>query len=160
MVQLRHKTLLSISGAIWLLAGSLLMWKGIGYLTKAPKIDISNSEYPLLSKLVPFLGSVESGILMLLSFALLLGYFKGKFVLGKSAKRVVDRIHTLPNPASIATMYSPQYYVLLGGMIFLGISMKYLGVPEDVRGVIDVAVGAALINGSMFYFKKVATVTS
>jgi len=35
----------------------------------------------------------------------------------------------------------------------LGMGIRYFGVPVDVRGLIDVAVGSALINGAMLYFR-------
>ncbi|HRD55370.1 MAG TPA: hypothetical protein PLC42_03130 [Parachlamydiaceae bacterium] len=154
MVYLRRKSLVAISGAIWLFAGALLMWKGINYLIDASQNAAFNG-YPLIKWLSPYFSSIESLLLLLAAFALLIGFCKGKFILAKSAKRVMGRINNLSDPAPISKMYSLQYCLLLGAMIFLGISMKYLGIPEDVRGVVDVAVGASLINGSMHYFRAI-----
>ncbi len=38
-------------------------------------------------------------------------------------------------------------------MIGLGVMIKVLDVPTDLRGWIDTAIGAALINGAVIYFQ-------
>ena len=90
----------------------------------------------------------------MVAVCLMIGYLKGKHVLGKSAVRGIERIRAFPNPTSLGNIYSAKYYVLLAIMIGLGLSIKYLGLPHDVRGAIDVAIGAALINGALIYFRN------
>lgn len=161
MIRLRHNYLLIISGLVWLAVGSSLMMMGLNFLLSGTKGDRSlESSYPLLDSMAPYMGNLEQAALVIVALGLFIGYFKGKFVLGKSAKRGIERIQSFPNPTSLSNIYSAKYYILLAIMIGLGMSMKYLGVPSDVRGFVDVAVGAALINGSMFYFKAAAPCTS
>lgn len=161
MIRLRHNYLLIISGLVWLAVGSSLMMMGLNFLLNGTKGDRNlESSYPLLDSLSPYMGSLEQAALVIVALGLFIGYFKGKFVLGKSAKRGIERIQSFPNPTSLSNIYSAKYYILLAVMIGLGMSMKYLGLPTDVRGFVDVAVGAALINGSMFYFKAAAPCTS
>ncbi|CCB91021.1 putative membrane protein [Waddlia chondrophila 2032/99] len=100
------------------------------------------------------LGSHENSVIALILAGLVIGFYKGRFIFAKSVKRVVDRIRKFEEPTSIAKMYSLPYYLLLLSMIGLGMAIKFFQVPMDVRGAIDVAIGAALINGSMLYFRQ------
>jgi hypothetical protein len=38
-------------------------------------------------------------------------------------------------------------------MMMLGMIFRYLPIPIDVRGFIDLAIGSALMNGAMLYFR-------
>jgi hypothetical protein len=38
-------------------------------------------------------------------------------------------------------------------MMALGLVFRFLPIPIDLRGLIDVAIGSALINGAMLYFR-------
>jgi len=157
MIQLRHKHLLIISGLIWLSVGSSLLMMGLNFLLSGTKADRLTGSYPMLDSMAPYFGNLEQAALVIVAIGLVIGFFKGKFVLGKSAKRGIERIHSFPNPTALSNIYSAKYYILLGLMVGLGMSIKYLGVPTDVRGLVDVAIGSALINGSMFYFRACAT---
>jgi hypothetical protein len=41
---------------------------------------------------------------------------------------------------------------LIGAMVGLGVTLRFLPIPVDLRGFIDTAVGSALVNGAMLYF--------
>ena len=161
MLLLRHKSLLIISGLIWLAVGTSLMSMGFKFLfdnVKGPLFLEAN--YPLLQIMAPTFGGFEKAAMILAAVGLGIGYMKGNFVLGKSAKRGIERIQQFPNPTALSNIYSAKYYILLAVMVGLGMSIKYLGVPLDVRGFIDVIIGAALIKGSMFYFRAAFPVCS
>jgi hypothetical protein len=49
--------------------------------------------------------------------------------------------------------------MLMGIMILLGLSMKWLGLPIEIRGTIDVAIGSALMNGGIAYFRTAFAVS-
>jgi hypothetical protein len=151
MLKLSHAALINISGFIWAIAGFMLMRLGLTLLL----ID-SPGASPLLSLLGPYIGGRFSAIFFLLILAFAMGYLKGRHVLGKSARKAIARIKTFPNPTSLLNIYSAKYYLLLGGMIALGISIKYLGIPNDIRGAIDAAIGIALLTGAQFYFRQAA----
>lgn len=156
MFLLRHKALLVISGLVWFFIGLLLLSKGLNFLMDSLTFHLSsNASYPLLKFLMPYFDSLDQSIVLLVALALLIGFFKGRFVLRKSAIAQIERIKNLPNPVQLAKIYQAKYFILIGIMMSLGILMNLLDVPKDIRGFIDVAVGAALINGSMFYFKEV-----
>ena len=112
-----------------------------------------DDSYPLLHLFSSFTSSGENAVVILIVMGMLIGYSKGRYVLGRSAIKGVQRIRNFPDPTDLKNIYSSKYYILLGLMMGLGISMKYLGIPADVRGVIDVAIGAALINGAVIYFR-------
>lgn len=151
MLNFSHRSLIIISGMIWFAIGAWLMPLGLNFLVLAAK----DGQYsPWLDAITPLVGSLEIASIVLVTLALMAGYIKGTKVLGKSADRGIARIHTLPNPAPITQIYTPVYYLLIAFMVLLGMSMKWMAVPLDIRGFVDAAVGAALINGSMVYFRK------
>jgi hypothetical protein len=76
------------------------------------------------------------------------------FVISKTTLRNIMRLQTLPQPVHIKDLYPLPYYILVGGMMGLGILMNTLAVPKDVRGLIDAAVGFALIEGSLVAFRS------
>lgn len=152
-MKLSHTKLIMISGLVWFGIGVYLLQLGLNLLLGGVNADLSASQYPLLRALSPYTGSLETAAIVLVVIALFIGYFKGRYVLGKSAKRGVDRIRSFSNPAPLQNIYSAKYYILLGSMVALGISIKYMGLNNDVRGLIDAIIGSALINGAMIYFR-------
>lgn len=158
-MKLSHTKLIVISGLIWFGVGVYLLQLGLSLLLSGvqPAEMLADSQYPLLRALAPYTGSLEAAVIVLVMIALFIGYFKGRYVLGKSARRGVERIRSFANPAPLHRIYSAKYYILLACMVGLGISMKYLGLNNDVRGLIDAAIGSALINGAMIYFRLAQT---
>lgn len=154
-MKLSHSKLIMISGLVWFAIGVYLLQMGLNLLIEG----IGNAEtaaaarYPLFNALKDSFGSVQTVALLLVVIALFVGYMKGRYVLGKSAHRGVARILAMPNPANLTSIYSPKYYILIAIMIGLGMSMRFLGVSNDVRGFVDAIIGSALINGAMIYFK-------
>lgn len=152
-MKLSHVKLILISGLVWFGIGIYLLQLGFNLLLEGAHNPIYIDQYPLLKALAPYTGSFEAAIILLVVIALLIGYYKGRYVLGKSARRGVNRILTFSNPAPFHYIYSAKYYILLGSMVALGISIKFMGLSHDVRGLIDTIIGSALINGSMIYFR-------
>lgn len=150
MFKFSHRALVIISGLIWMGVGCFLLQLGLKLLLSAVKNPIGS--YPIISSLTNFV-EINSAIIVLVAIALFIGHFKGKYVLGKSVKRGVVRILSFPNPTQLSNIYSAKYYLLLGLMVCLGLSIKFFGLANDVRGFVDVAIGAALINGALIYFK-------
>lgn len=152
MLNVRHKSMILISGALWALIGGMLLRKGLMYLQECSE-NFQADAYPFASKLVSVMGGTQEAVLALIVLALIVGALKGRTVLKKSACRVIDRIRTLPDPAPLMKMYAPPYWLLYLFMMSLGMLMKVTGLPIDIRGFVDTAVGAALLNGSINYFK-------
>ena len=131
--------------------GIFLLSLGITLLNNF--ITLNGGYYPLASLLTDYT-SRETSAVLLIALGLFIGYFKATKVLHKVAKRTVDQVNTLPADASITAVFGPRYWLLIALMMFLGMAIRFFGVPEDVRGLIDVAVGSALLNGSMVYFRS------
>jgi hypothetical protein len=139
------KTLFIIAGSIWAIVGAGLLSLGVRLLKQA------NEGSALISSFSSY-ASVENTIVLLIAFSLVLGFFKGRFVLRRSAEREISRIRKLPEP-SLKHLYSFKLIVLIGVMMLLGLSMRLFGFPQDIRGVIDVIVGFALLQGATTYFR-------
>lgn len=152
-MKLKHNQLIYLSGSIWFIVGSFLLYTGLNLLITAVKQPMAGASFPLLDAFGPMLGGKDSVAIVIIALGLFIGYGKGRFVLGKSANRVANRLKSMPSPLNIVYLYSPGYWILIGSMMGLGMGIKYLGIPSDVRGLIDVAIGSALINGGMIFFR-------
>lgn len=141
-----------ISGVMWFVVGIGLLTLGMNFIVvigQSPVQD-GNSVMALLSS---FAGGQEQASLALITIGLVVGFIKGRFVLAKTTKRVVSRIIALKDPIAFSQVYSKGYLFLIGGMVLLGMSMKWINLPLELRGFVDVAVGSALMNGASAYFR-------
>ncbi len=154
MVQLSHSKIAILSGAIWMAVGIFLLQLGLTLLF-LPTSSLDST--PLLNLFSTSISPSETAVIIT-ALALYIGFLKGKYVLTKTANRTLSQIRLLPNPAPIHKIYDKKYYMLLGIMILLGISIKYMGIPNDVRGAIDIIIGSALINGAAHYFRMSAEI--
>lgn len=153
MFSLSHKSLIALSGAVWFAVGLYLMPLGIGFILESIKgVSLNTPVINLLEKLSL---TGEMAALFLLVASLALGYFKSKMIFSKAVDRGVTHIKSLPNPSPFWAVYTPKYLLLLAGMVLLGLSLKWFSVPLDIRGFVDVTIGAALLNGAVLYFRKI-----
>lgn len=150
MLKLSHSNMTFLSATIWFAIGFFLLQLGLRLLFDAT--GNFEASTPLLNAFQSILPAQETAI-VITALALYVGFLKAKHILSKTANRSVSHIRSLPNPGDIRLMYSRNYYFLLGGMVLLGISFKYLGLPNDVRGFIDILIGSALINGAVHYYR-------
>lgn len=118
-----HRSWILFSGFLWLVMGLWLLNKGLHLTHNANWIAIG----------------------------LAIGFIKGRFILAKTVRRVVGRILSLPLPIRAGQVYAKSYWFLISGMMGLGMLMRFF--PNEVRGVVDVTIGSALINGAMLYFR-------
>ncbi|MGR3973550.1 MAG: hypothetical protein QRY72_03140 [Candidatus Rhabdochlamydia sp.] len=145
-----------ISGLTWLGMGSLLLSKGFRWILMCM---LENRTEGMMGW---FLGSHRTSHdagMLLICFALLLGLIKGRWILSKTVKRVSERIYQHPSTLGIQDAYDKKYFILLGIMMGLGMSFRFLPIPPDVKGFIDVTVGSALIHGAMLYFREAINVS-
>lgn len=154
MLKLKHKTLITIAGLSWLAIGIFLLSLGLKLIVhKAVEHEVVGSGSSLISLLAPMAGGFQQAGMILVALALFIGYFKSRFVLAKTVRRMVNRIRGLAEPVSLIKLYSPAFYLIIAAMMGLGVLLRVTGIPFDIRGLIDVAVGSALINGALLYFK-------
>jgi len=140
-----------VSGLTWLAIGSLLIIKGLKFMMQALVLIKSP---PLLLWMGQMAGSITQGGALLISAALFIGFIKGRMVLSKTVQRIVLRLRALPSPLSMAEAYDRKYVILLGAMMALGMLFRFLPIGLDIRGTVDIAIGSALINGAMLYFRE------
>ena len=159
MIKLKHKSLITIAGCVWLCIGVGLLSQGVHLIIeKAAFHELEErGGSSLLSFFADYSGGIQQAGMILIAIALFIGYFKSRFVLAKTVRKMVVRIRQLPNPSPLYKIYSLAFYIVIAAMMGLGIIMKVTGIPTDIRGLIDVTVGSALINGALLYFKYAYT---
>ncbi len=146
-----------ISGLIWLALGVFLLWRGVSLVVGACEVE-SDGFHPFVDALSLALGSVQKVALLLMSLGLILGYFKGRFVLTRTAERTIARINSLPKRARISQVYGRGSILLMVLMMGMGMTLRALGAPEELRGFILVAVGCALLYGSTTIFRAIPNI--
>ena len=101
--------------------------------------------------------STQMGIIYSVTLGIIVGFFKGLFVLSKSARKNRSRIQGLESPVKIHQIFSKPFYGLIAGMMLLGILVRsfneYLGGYIVVAGIYC-AIGVALMVGSRVYWKS------
>jgi len=157
-MRLNHSSMIVFSGAVWLVIGVMLMFKGLNMLAFAAFFP--GQPLKLLPAVQKIVSSPQQAALILICLALFIGFMKGRYVLAKTVRRVVGRILSLPSPVDLKDAYTGRYLALLAFMMALGMAMKWVPMAEDLRGFIDVSVGSALINGAILYFRKAIALKS
>lgn len=145
---MKHRAWIAFSGFVWLAIGTFLLYKGLRLIS-----DATLSSTSLCFRLKDFFGTSQQAGVVLIAAGLLIGFLKGRFVLSKTVHRISSRIANLSLPIRFSDVYPFSYWILIASMITLGISLRFLPILVDVRGLIDVAIGSALMNGSMLYFR-------
>ena len=148
MILLNRTILLSMSGIIWFCIGSMLLNIGINLMLEAA----TEATPALLPKISALMG-ITWATLTLVGAALLLGYLKGKFLLLKTVKRETSRILSLPDPIRIKNLYHKKYIFLVMMMISLSVLIRISDISITIRGLIDIAIGSALLQGALFYLR-------
>ena len=129
---------ISLYGIAWLALGSRLLLKGI-YI-----FDEIHLKQEVL----------DSNLYYYLVGALVLGLVKGKFILKKSADRIIRHIVQFEEPLKWKQIFPKSFYFFMTIMMCFGIAIKFLPIDLVVKGSIDIFVGSALITGALYFFKK------
>lgn len=148
MESMTRRAWIAFSAFTWFFLGLWLLYKGLRLLTEG-----AFQPDTLSHALSRFFVNQQQAATALLAVALLVGFLKGRLVLIKTVRRVTARLISLPSPVAFKDAYSGSYWMLIGGMMLLGISFRFLPISPDVRGAIDIAIGSALMNGSMLYLR-------
>lgn len=152
MSKFSHAGLVAFSGVLWLAIGLFLMPLGLKLLYGIIEVAGPVADYPLIQLLSPY-AEVDTAAVFLIAAGLVIGSMKVKYVLSKTIHKVIVRILSLPEPSPVTSVYGMKYIYLMAVMISLGMAMKYFNIPLDVRGVIDVAVGSALMTGGLTFLR-------
>lgn len=154
MIRVSHSTLYTLAGVVWLCIGIMLLNLGLGFICQGfqGRLFFDEGYSPFFHWLSSLSSSFENAAIIMIAFSVLIGFVKGRMVLQKVALRSFNRIRTLDNPTSLFNLYSKSNLLVIAVMILLGLSMKYTGLWVDIRGMIDSAVGTALMQGALAYF--------
>ncbi len=136
------------------MVGLMLLYKGIHLLAKAAQYAAVGDSSFLIQFIEPLAGSLEQAALVLIVIGLFLGFIKGRSVLAKAAGRNVARIRALPDPLPIKELYALKDLLVLLLMVVIGLSLRWMDLPHDLHGLIDVAIGSGLINGAICYYRQ------
>ena len=150
---MNHRKWIALSGLIWFAAGGMLLLKGLRLIAEATlKTDT------ICFRFQETFGSVQQSAFALIATALFIGFLKGRLVFAKTVQRITARILSLPLPIRLAKVYAPSYWILIGTMMGIGLLFRFLPISIDLRGWIDTAIGSALLNGAMLYFRAARNV--
>ena len=153
---LNHFKLILFSGVVWLGIGTYLLTLGMRFIIGVAQGAVQGAVHDtssLITLFSPIAGGREQAALLLVVMGLLVGFIKGRYVLAKTVQRVIQRIISLSAPIKLSQVYGVRYLGLIAVMVLLGMSLKWLQIPLEVRGMIDVAIGSALMNGALLYFR-------
>ncbi|MDR3623933.1 MAG: hypothetical protein P4L16_02200 [Chlamydiales bacterium] len=157
MLKFKHSTLIVVAGLIWMAVGVYLLNMGLRLISeKALQHMAEVHPTSLLSYLAAFAGGIQEASVVLIALAMLIGYFKGRYVLAKTVHRMVARIREMPSPVALHRIYGARFYVLIAIMMGLGMLIRFFDTPADIRGAVDVIIGSALVNGALLYFRQAA----
>ena len=127
--------ILLFTGLLWLAIGFMLTMKGLNLLVGA---------MPITS---------QQTCMLLICLALLIGFIKGRFVLSKTVKRVSVHLLSQKGPLKISDAYPKSYVFILASMVLIAFVFKILPISKTVHGFIDLAIGSALVQGALHYFR-------
>lgn len=132
--------LYTLAGTVWGLVGLFLVVRGAIMYQAA--LDTQNAS--------------QTALAVSIAVSIILGTVKGRFVLSKTARRNKSRIESIEEPLKIYHVYAKSFYILIIGMIGLGIALRtwneYLG-GYIVVGAIYCGIGLALMVSSLVYWK-------
>ena len=153
MVNILNKKILYISAAMWACVGIMLLNKGLR-LTIGSTQEVHT---PLLSWIQSvFERPAEQSALFIVCLGIFFGFLKGRFALRRSINRIIDNVK-IAQKVSFKIVYPPKFLFLMAAMMGLAMTLKALAVPKDIMGLIDIAVGSALINSSIIYLRNIIT---
>ena len=123
------KTHLFCASALWTVIGLFLIYRGISYL------------YP-------------DYLLPLSILGIILGSLKSYLVLNKAASRGVERIKRFGDNTCIGAVYSWRTWLLVLGMMLLGVMLRMSPIPPAIIGTVCIAIGWALLFSSRYPWQQ------
>jgi len=89
-----------------------------------------------------------------IAVALAAGFFKAKLVLEKTAMKIASRIFDRPDPSCLFGFMPVKSWLLIAGMILLGILLRKSALNRSLVWSIYIAIGAALFASSRIFWIK------
>jgi hypothetical protein len=151
MLRFKPQSLIFLSGIPFFLAGFMLIRKGLGFISEAVRLltHLPSTPLPLANFANSFWGDETTLSLFLIVPALFIGLFKGRKIIVPSVQQNLTRLLSLSNDAPLTALYDKKRWIVLCVMMTIGMLMNVLSIPFDIRGVINLAVGVALLQGGV-----------
>jgi len=132
-VRLTPRSLGWLAFTLWLLGGVVLLSLGTARLRQA-----GGETAPVL-------------VLLVAAAAVAIGIAKGRFIFRRTAQRNIDRLSALTDDRRPIHVYGTRSWVVIALMTALSVGLTLAGVPPLWRGMVNVAIGAALATSSLSY---------
>ena len=126
------RLLLIIAGSLWTLVGAFLCWRAYGWL---------ELEHETITPVFAVTGIVVA-------------VTANRFLLAKSARRIVDRISLLPDRACLFAFTPWRGYFMIGGMITMGVLLRNSAFPRHYLALLYGAMGGALVLSSFVFYNS------
>jgi hypothetical protein len=139
-VRLAPRSLGWLAFGLWLLGGVVLLSLGAARLLQAARGEAAPR--------------VVAAVVLA---ALAIGIAKGRFFLRKTARQNIDRLAALTEGRRPIHVYGIRSWVVIGLMTALSIGLTLGGVPPLWRGMVNLAIGAALATSSLNYIVPLRT---
>jgi hypothetical protein len=128
--------LLQFAFAIWLAGGIVLTSNGMallqGWLMTNPGADWHQLIVPVI-------------------LAAVVGYGKGRFVLGKTSARNIERIGQMSEPQKLIAVYSTRSWIVIAAMVGISVALTLSHIAPYWRGIINVGIGMGLMVSAQAY---------
>ena len=131
-------------GLVWLAGGYRLLIKGLWLF-----LSFLKSEAVVAENLL----ALQRQALFFIGVALLVGFIKGRFVLVKAVQRSCAHILSAEGNIGPLQLVDKKSLLVIGSMVLLGVCMNLLPIRPTIRGFVDIAIGSALIHGSLLFFR-------
>ncbi|MEC8307062.1 MAG: hypothetical protein VXZ72_04365 [Chlamydiota bacterium] len=139
------------SACVWLGIGALLVTRGAAYLLLALK----DEESLLRQSAAHYHYAPLTGVIVISFMAFVLGTIKGQCAIKKRVYRMETQMLKLPYHFSFFQIYGLTAFLLVGLMMGLGMMVRWMPIPYEVKALLVVAVGTSLIQGGFtFLFGK------
>lgn len=89
-----------------------------------------------------------------LVFCFFIGLLKGEVAIGKAGKKAVVRIKNLPEKSSFHQVFTKGQWMIVFGMMFLGMLIRFSGIDKSYRGLVLATIGVALLWASRFFWRE------
>lgn len=140
-----------LAGVMWLGIGLLLLSRGLNYL----KLLMANHDtFVLFDSIGAKAISTDMKSYALVSLGIVMGFFKAHLTLKKMVEKNFVRISNM-DKVSLFKIYPLNSWLIIFFMMGMGMSLRLLPIPRDIYSLILIAVGSALIQGGIFYFRGV-----
>ncbi|MBI5471879.1 MAG: hypothetical protein HY961_05995 [Ignavibacteriae bacterium] len=125
-----RRWLLIVAGLLWTSVGTMLCLRAIGWL------DVLHDDMAPLFALCGFLIAIVAH----------------RFMLTKAARRNANRISSLPERACMFAFTTWRGYLMIGGMVALGLLLRNSSFPREYLAVLYSAMGGALVLSSFVFY--------